>query len=379
MVYLPIQKTISKMQILVTGSEGFIGKNLVVRLKELNIGVVSFNRNNSKDDLADLISNSDFIVHLAGENRPKNEKEYQIVNTGLTKLICETTESLGKKIPILLASSTQVEYDNSYGKSKLDAELILRKFEKNTNNSVYIYRMPGVFGKWCKPNYNSVVATFCYNVLNNQPLQVNDNFNDLRLVYIDDVIDEFLSAIHGHRSELSELIIRPEYTIKLLDLANQIKSFKLSRKSLISERVGDGFTRKLYSTYLSYLTPKQFVYSIASHSDERGIFAEMIKTKDSGQFSFFTAKPGITRGGHYHHSKNEKFLVVQGKARFKFRNIISNEISEINISEGNLKIVETAPGWAHDITNTGKNELIVLLWANEIFDKDKSDTINYKV
>jgi len=297
----------------------------------------------------------------------------------LTGSICESVRSIGKKIPIVLASSIQATFDNAYGKSKLDAELIVKRFESDTGNPVYICRLPGVFGKWCKPNYNSVVATFCHNISHNLPIQVSNPSFELSLIYIDDVVEEFIRIIQGRYDNKKELSIQPEYKIKLGDLATQIELFRESRDSLISERVGDGLVRKLHSTYVSYLLPEQFSYSIPSYGDERGMFAEMLKTKDSGQFSFFTAKPGVTRGGHYHHSKTEKFLVVQGRAKFGFRNVATDETYEIIATSKELKIVETVPGWSHDITNIDTEEIIVMLWANEIFDPDNPDTITHKV
>ena len=367
------------MRVLVTGSNGFIGKNLIVRLNELNIQVATYTRENSIHDLEELIKDTDFVVHLAGENRPRDEKYFDIVNAGLTASICDALRSSGKNATIILASSTQAYLDNAYGKSKLDAEVVVKELEIDTGCPVYVYRLPGVFGKWCKPHYNSVVATFCHNISHDLPIQVNNPDFELNLVYIDDVVEEFVKIIQGAKDDKKELSVQPEYKIKLGDLADQIKIFRESRDSLISERVGGGLIRKLYSTYLSYLSPEQFAYSIPSYGDKRGIFAEMLKTKDSGQFSFFTAKPGVTRGGHYHHSKTEKFLVIQGEARFGFRHIISNETHEVFTSGNKLKIVETVPGWSHDITNIGTGEIVVMLWANEIFDPDNPDTIVYKV
>jgi UDP-2-acetamido-2,6-beta-L-arabino-hexul-4-ose reductase len=370
---------INNMNVLVTGANGFIGKNLIVHLNELDIHTTVYTRENSIQDLPDLIKKSDFIVHLAGENRPIDEKYFNTVNVGLTASICESVRSIGKQTPILLASSTQATFDNAYGKSKLDAEMIVKRLESDTGNPVYICRLPGVFGKWCKPNYNSVVATFCHNISHNLPMQINDPSFELNLVYVDDVVEEFVRIIQGRQDNKKKISIQPEYKIKLGDLATQIKLFRKGRDSLISERVGDGLVRKLYSTYVSYLSPEQFAYSIPSYGDERGMFAEMLKTKDSGQFSFFTAKPGVTRGGHYHHSKTEKFLVIQGEARFGFRHIVSDETHEIATSANKLKIVETVPGWSHDITNIGTEEMVVMLWANEIFDPDNPDTIAYKI
>jgi UDP-2-acetamido-2,6-beta-L-arabino-hexul-4-ose reductase len=367
------------MRVLVTGSNGFIGKNLIIRLNELDIQVLTYTRESSTQNLEGLIKETDFVVHLAGENRPKDEKDFDVVNAGLTSSICDALRSLGENTPIILASSTQAEFDNAYGKSKLNAETALKVLEVDTGCPVYVYRLPGVFGKWCKPNYNSVVATFCYNISHDIPIQINDPSFELSLVYIDDVIEEFVKVIQGLRDGKKKLSVQPKYKIKLGDLSTQIQNFKESRDSLITEKVGSGIVRKLYSTYLSYLSPEQFSYSIPSYGDERGMFAEMLKTKDSGQFSFFTAKPGVTRGGHYHHSKTEKFLVVQGRAKFGFRNVATDETHEIITTSKELKIVETVPGWSHNITNIGTEEIIVMLWANEIFNPNNPDTIAYKV
>ena len=367
------------MRVLVTGSDGFIGKNLITRLNELNIEVVVFTRDNSIDDLIEHVEGSDFIVHLAGENRPIDDKSFHIVNAGLASSICEAIRLSRKATSIIYASSTQVGLDNSYGKSKLEAEIIIKKVEDDTKSKSYIYRLPSVFGKWCKPNYNSVVATFCHNVSHNFPIQVSDPSIELTLIYIDDVINEFVSIIQGKEACDQKPSVQPEYKIKLGELATQIKKFKESRGSLISERVSDGLISKLYSTYVSYLHPNKFSYSIPSYKDERGVFAEVLKTKDSGQFSFFTAGVGVTRGGHYHHSKTEKFLVAKGIARFNFRHIITNESYEITVSDKELKIVETVPGWAHEVTNVGREEMVVMLWSNEIFDPSNPDTFTSKV
>jgi len=367
------------MRVLVTGANGFLGKNLIIRLNELGVTTKAYTRENSIQDLSDLARKVEYIVHLAGENRPTVEKYFDIVNAGLTLSLCKAVHSTGKKIPIILASSTQALLDNAYGKSKLDAEISLKEFERNTGNPVYIYRLPGVFGKWCKPNYNSVVATFCHNISHGLPIQINDPSSELSLVYVDDVVDEFISIIQGKDSNNKELSVQPEYKITLGELADYIKSFYKGRDTLVCERVGGGLIRKLYSTYVSYLSPENFSYSVPSFTDDRGIFVEMLKTQDSGQFSFFTIEQGLTRGGHYHHSKTEKFLVVKGTACFKFRHIITNETYEIITNDNQLTIVDTVPGWAHNITNIGTGKLIAILWANEIFDKNYQDTIEYKV
>ena len=232
-------------------------------------------------------------------------------------------------------------------------------------------------GVW--PNYNSVVATFCHNIANDLPVQINDPASPVRLVYVDDVIKDFLRLLAEQSAGVAWPEVSPVYTITVGELAEQIRSFKASRESMVTDAVGTGLVRALYSTYLSFLQPGQFSYNLAVHADERGRFVEMLKTRDSGQFSFFTAHPSITRGGHYHHTKNEKFLVIQGKARFGFRHVVTGETYELFTEGEKPEVVETVPGWSHDITNIGDVEMIVMLWANEVFDRQKPDTITYKV
>ena len=243
------------MNVLGTGANGFFGKNLIVHLNELGMNIITYTRENSIQDLPDLIKKSDFIIHLAGENRPVDDKDFDIVNAELTASICEVARSIGGKIPIILASSVQANLDNAYGKSKLKAEIVVQKFKADTGNSVYIYRLPGVFGKWCKPNYNSVVATFCHNISHNLPIQINDPSFELNLVYIDDVVQEFINVIRGDLDNKKVLSVQPEYKITLGELADQIKLFKENYDSLVLEEVSDEFVRKLYSTYVSYLSP----------------------------------------------------------------------------------------------------------------------------
>ena len=368
------------MRILVTGANGFIGKNLVIFLNEHEkFSVLSFTRGNSLTELQEFVEQADAVVHLAGENRPKKISEFETVNLGLTQSLCDFIRSTGRMIPLILASSTQAEMNNHYAKSKVSAEKVVELLSKETNNPVCIYRLPAVFGKWSKPNYNSVVATFCFNIANNLPIQVNDGMSLLRLVYIDDVVLDFVSKIEQKFNGVLRSVIKPEYSISLDKLAEQIKLFKASRSSLVSELVGEGLLRALYSTYVSYIPPENFVYDLPSYSDERGSFVEILKTKNSGQFSFFRAHQGVTRGGHYHHSKTEKFLVVKGSARFRFRHIHTNEIFEIFTSDVKEQVVDTIPGWSHEVTNIGKSEMIVFLWANEIFNEHKPDTIKAKV
>jgi UDP-2-acetamido-2,6-beta-L-arabino-hexul-4-ose reductase len=277
----------------------------------------------------------------------------------------------------LYASSTQADLDNAYGRSKREAEVILAKTGQDPLVPVHIFRLANVFGKWCRPNYNSVVATFCHNVAHNLPIQVNDPQAALTLVYIDDVIDSFVQIMDG--AELSTGddgfgMVQPQYTTTVGELARLILTFRDSRSSLLTERVGAGLVRALYSTYVSYMPVESFAYDLPQHADQRGVFVEMLKTPDCGQFSFFTTHPGVTRGGHYHHSKIEKFLVIKGQARFRFRHILTGQVHELKTSGDRPQIVEMVPGWTHDITNIGIEEMVVMLWANENFDRDQPDT-----
>lgn len=368
------------MRVLVTGAQGFIGKNLVIHLNELDhFSVLVFTRENTLDELNRLVEKADAIIHLAGENRPKDVSAFKVVNIELTQSLCDAIRDSGRNIPLVLASSIQTEQHNPYGKSKLAAERAVESLANETGNSVYIYRLPGVFGKWCKPNYNSVVATFCHNIARNIPIQINDKSVSLRLVYVDDVVLDFIRVIQQDIDGISMPEIKPEYLVTLGELAEQIHAFQNCRTNLISEPVGTGMVRGLYSTYMSYLLPEQFAYDLPKHSDERGCFVEILKTRESGQFSFFTAYPEETRGGHYHHSKTEKFLVIKGSARFNFRHIDTDEVFELFTSGDNPKVVDTIPGWVHEITNVGEEEMLALLWANEIFNQNYSDTINAKV
>lgn len=368
------------MKVLVTGADGFIGKNLCISLlRQPSIKILKFTRDLALSDLQSLVNEAEFIFHLAGINRPENENEFITGNADLTAALCDAIKASGRKIPILLSSSTQAERYNAYGKSKLQAEMHLLNLHMQTDNKVYIYRLPNVFGKWCKPNYNSAVATFCHNISRGLPIEVNDRSTELSLVHIGAVITSFLKILSKKPDDTLYVNIEPVFKVTLGELVDQLYKFYHSRESLVMERVGDGFTRVLYATYISYITPDKFNYFLTKHEDERGHFVEMLKTRDSGQFSFFTAHPGITRGGHYHHVKTEKFLVIKGKARFGFRHIVTEEVTEIVTSGETPEVVETVPGWSHDVTNIGDDELVVMLWANENFDRERPDTVASEV
>jgi UDP-2-acetamido-2,6-beta-L-arabino-hexul-4-ose reductase len=367
------------LRVLITGAEGFIGSNLVTHLSVLkDIEVIKFSKKNTLEDLSEYVKDIDFVFHLAGVNRTDNKTDFKEVNHDLTESLCNLMSSSKRKIPIVFASSTQISEDNDYGKTKLSAEKIINNYATNTGSNAFIYRFPNLFGKWCKPNYNSVVATFCNNIANNLPIKIHNPDYEMKLMYVDDVITEFLSALYqyGEKPSIDNI---PFYLISLGELAKKIQEFHDNRISLTVDRVGSGFIRALYSTYLSYLQPSAFSYELNSFSDKRGMFAEVLKTKDSGQFSFFTSKPGEIRGGHYHHSKNEKFLVVSGEAMFKFKNIITNEEYSLISNGDRLQVVETIPGWAHNIENIGDSEMFVILWANEVFNKEKTDTYTYLI
>ncbi len=372
--------TLENRRILVTGANGFIGKNLLVRLSEhTNIKIDAFLRGHNSADLPKLLKLADAVVHLAGENRPEDERAFEQVNSGLTASVCDAIQQefkvTGRCVPLVLTSSTQVELDNPYGRSKLAAEKVVQALAEATNNPCIVFRLPGVFGKWSKPNYNSVVATFSYNLARDRPIQINNPSTSLCLVYIDDVISAILKALEEPALGFFQAVVEPEYTITLGELAEQIRSFIECRTMLKSQRVGNGLIRALYATYISYLPNEKFSYELPMHTDSRGTFVEMLKTQDSGQFSFFTAHPGITRGGHYHHTKTEKFIVIKGQALFRFRHLITAELVELRTSSDIPTVVDTIPGWSHDITNIGDDEMIVMLWANENFDQQKPDTI----
>lgn len=369
-------------KILITGANGFVGKNLQLHLSERkDIDVVCFTRAQAVQDLPALLQGVDCVFHLAGINRPQDPAEFVTGNTDLTQALSDAVADLavrtGKKVPVVYTSSTQAERDNPYGQSKRAAEDALFALQRTHGVPVHVFRLPNVFGKWCKPNYNSAVATFCHHIARDLPITVNDPAAPVTLVYVDDVIARFVHIMDGADAALDAqgfATVAPQYTTTVGELAQTIQSFKDSRQTLMTERVGTGFMRALYATYVSYLPVEAFTYTVPMYGDPRGVFAEMLKTPDCGQFSYFTAHPGITRGGHYHHTKTEKFLVIKGEARFKFRHMQTGETHELVTRGDKAEIVETVPGWTHDITNIGQDEMVVMLWANEVFDRQRPDT-----
>jgi UDP-2-acetamido-2,6-beta-L-arabino-hexul-4-ose reductase len=370
------------MKVLITGANGFVGKNLQLHLAERkDVQVVCFTRDEDVARLPALLQGVDFVFHLAGVNRPQDPQEFVSGNVDLTQTlfqaVCAVAEATGKKTPVVYTSSAQAGLDNPYGQSKRWAEDVLLATVRSHQVPVHIFRLPNVFGKWCKPNYNSAVATFCHNIARGLPIQVHDPAAPVTLVYVDDVIERFVQLIYGADAAVDAAgfaTVAPQYSTTVGELARQIQAFKDSRTTLMTERVGTGLVRALYATYVSYLPVESFNYTVPQHGDPRGVFAEMLKTPDCGQFSYFTAHPGITRGGHYHHSKTEKFLVIKGQARFKFRHMLTGQMHELVTTGEKAEIVRTVPGWTHDITNIGKDEMVVMLWANEVFDQARPDT-----
>lgn len=372
----------NKKTVLVTGSNGFLGKNLIIKLKELNsYTVLEFTRANTLTELKTFLKKADYLYHLAAVNRPENDEKFNEVNVNLTKYIVDTIKKEKLNVQIVFASSSQAISNSPYGISKKKAEDILIELHETNNNMLAIFRLPGVFGKWSLPNYNSVVATFCYNLSRNIEIDIHEPDKLLEIVYIDDVIKNFLVLIDKDYRDKKTIFYRilETYSICIRDLADRIKSFEQMRTTLLTQNVGSGLSRALYATYVSFLPQEKFYYSLESNIDERGNFVEFIKTLNSGQISFFTSKPGKIRGGHYHHTKSEKFLVLKGQAKFRFKNIISDDYFDVDSSDSNPVVVETIPGWAHDITNVGSEDMIVMLWANENFDESKPDTYKYNL
>lgn len=369
------------MKILVTGSGGFIGKNLVCQLHNLGYSnILEYDRTKSEKDLDEYTKQCEFVFHLAGVNRIQNKNECMEENYNFTLKLIQALKRNNNKSSILYSSSIQAELDNEYGKSKKLSEEILLNYSKQNNVKIIIYRLTNVFGKWCKTNYNSVVATFCYNIANNIPIKINDKNTVLNLAYIDDVVEEFINIMNEKKDTNKKYYYNSKiYSVKLGKIATLIKSFKKSRENLYIPNTKNEFIKKLYSTYLSYLPENNFAYNIKTNTDERGLFTELFKTNERGQFSVNIIKPGITKGNHWHNTKNEKFIVVSGKGVIKFRKIGCNKIIEYYVDDKNIKIIDIPVGYTHNITNLGNTNMVVIMWANEIYNAEKSDTYFLKV
>ena len=375
------------MKILVTGAKGFVGKNLCLTLENIANGcdktrgidadltVYAYDLDTDPALLIQWCKDCDFVYHLAGVNRPKETSEFMEGNFGFTNTLLQALESAGNTCPIMISSSIQAALDNPYGKSKLAGEELLREYGKRTGAKVMIYRLPNLFGKWCRPNYNSVTATFCHNIANGLPIQVNDPTVELRLVYVDDLVAELLEALKGTEHRDGDFCIVPvEHKITLGALADTITSFRNSRQDRSVAKVGDPLESKLYATYLSYLPEDAFSYPLKMNIDARGSFTEIIRTPERGQFSVNISKPGITKGNHWHHSKNEKFLVVSGKGVIRFRHALGGEVHEYFVSGDKLEVVDIPTGYTHNIENLGDTDLVTFMWASECFDPTKPDT-----
>lgn len=382
------------MNILVTGARGFVGRNLVSQLRNIQSGkaknyavsgealtVFEYDVDSNPAELDTYCRQADFVFNLAGVNRPKERTEFMEGNFGFASTLLDTLKKYNNTCPVMISSSTQAALDNPYGESKRAGEQLLFEYGKETGTKVLVYRFPNVFGKWCRPNYNSAVATFCHNIAHNLPIQVNDPKVVMSLVYIDDVVDELVAALSGQEHRKGDYCEVPVvHTITLGGIVELLKGFKGMHSNLGVPDLGDAFTKKLYSTYLSYLPREEFAYPLRMNVDERGSFTEIIRTPDRGQFSVNISKPGITKGEHWHHTKNEKFVVVKGHGLIQLRKIGSGEVIGFEVSGDRMEAVEMIPGYTHNIINLSETEdLVTVMWCNECFDPDKPDTYFEKV
>ena len=364
-----------------------MGKNLVEALKNVRDGkdktrnvtaelnIFEYDIDTDKGLLDKYCAEADFVFNLAGVNRPKEESEFMAGNFGFASELLELLKKHNNKCPVMISSSTQAALDNPYGKSKKAGEDLFYDYAKDTGAKVLVYRFPNVFGKWCRPNYNSAVATFCHNIAHDMPITVNDRNYMMTLVYIDDVVDELICALSGNETRDGEFCKVPvEHKITLGEIADLLYSFKDSRNSKAVPDVNDGFTNKLYATYLSYLPEDKFSYPLTMNCDDRGSFTEILRTADRGQFSVNISKPGITKGNHWHNTKNEKFVVVSGKGVIRFRKIGDTKVHEYFVSGDKIEVVDIPTGYTHNIENLGDTNMVTFMWANECFNPDKPDT-----
>lgn len=367
------------MKVLVTGANGFIGRNLIAELQRRDgVEVFPFDVDTPADKLEEYCRDCDFVYNLAGVNRPEHIEEFMEGNFGFATTLLEALKKAGNTCPIMNSSSIQATLENAYGMSKKAGEDMMLAYGEQTKSRVYIYRFSNVFGKWCRPNYNSVIATFCHNIAHGLPIKVNDPNTVLHLIYIDDVVEELLRALDGHPHVNAEgyCYVPIEYEITLGEIATLLYEFKESRNNLMIPNMTEGgVEKKLYSTYLSYLPEEGFSYPLLMHEDERGSFTEILKSVDRGQVSVNISKPGVTKGNHWHHTKNEKFVVVSGKGLIRFRKYGSDEIIEYHVNGEKLEVVDIPTGYAHAIINEGDTALVTIMWCNECFNPDNPDTI----
>ena len=364
------------MKVLVTGASGFVGKNLQSELSlHEGVEVLCYDRESTLEDLDQYTKECDFVFHLAGVNRPQDPKEFMEGNFGFTSTLLDKLKEHKNKAPIMISSSIQAELDNDYGKSKKAGEDLIFQYGKENDVKVYVYRFPNVFGKWCKPNYNSVIATWCYNVSHNIEIQVNDPSKELTLVYIDDVCEEIVKCLEDKPTRDGDYCKVPiTYQKTLGEISDLIKSFKENDRGIMVPSTGDEFTKDLYATYISYVPLEEMVVDLQEHRDNRGVFCELVRTKEAGQVSVSTTNPNIVRGGHYHHTKMERFIVIKGKAKIEFEHVLTHEKYEFEVSGEHLQYVTIPVGYQHSINNIGEDELVLILWANELFDPNVPDT-----
>lgn len=375
------------MNILVTGAKGFVGQNLCETLKAIrddkdksrsinsDINIFEYDIDTDPYLLDEYCSKCDFVFHLAGVNRPKDEDEFMIGNFGFTSTLLDTLKKFYNTSPVMISSSIQAELDNPYGVSKKAGEDLLFKYSRETGAKVLVYRFPNLFGKWCRPNYNSVIATFCNNIANGIDIMINDASVKLSLAYIDDVVDELLNAlINKEHIDKNYCFVPVNHKVTLGRVVELLYSFKMSREDKSIPDFADSFTNKLYATYLSYLPKDKFSYPLKMNIDDRGSFTEIIRTLDRGQFSVNVSKPGITKGQHWHNTKNEKFLVVSGRGLIQFRKIGSDEVLDYHVSGEIMEVVDIPTGYTHNIINEGSTDLVTFMWANKCFNTSKPDT-----
>lgn len=377
------------MKVFVTGSNGFVGKNLVYTLKNIadkkdksfgidaDIIVLEYDIGLNEECFDEYCKQADFVINLAGVNRPKEQSEFITGNSSFVEDLTNTLKKYGNKCPILLSSSIQAELDNPYGISKKQGEDILFSYGEETGAAVYVYRFMNIFGKWCRPNYNSVIATFCNNIASGLPITVNNRDALLKLVYIDDVVKEMVNAIKGkvvlnEKTGFCEVPTFYEATVG--EVADLIYSFRQSRENKSVPNCGNSFVHKLYSTYISYIPKHEFSYPLIMNTDDRGSFTEILKTPDRGQVSVNISKPGITKGNHWHHTKNEKFCVVSGEGIIKFRKIGEDDVIEYHVNGEKIEVVDIPVGYTHSIVNEGEDDMITIMWASELFNPNAPDT-----